>query len=111
MHDTVKIISLVALSLPPLIGLVGWPFIVLMSFMSFDAPGSISSPLTIGLFISVLAYPWLTLLGAKQTYQNVKTKEFRRCFQSLLLTYSGTFTVALMSMAIYVFCAGEFVCN
>lgn len=111
MHDWIKILIIVTLSLPPLLGVVAWPLVALMSFMSFDAPGSGDSPLTIGLVISTIAYPWPTLAGAKYTYKNIKAKEFSRCWQSVLLTYGGVLAITVMFVAIEVFCDGKLVCK
>lgn len=111
MHDQMKIGFIVVLSLPPLLGLVVWPLVALMSFMLFDAPGSEESPLTIGLAILTVAYPLPTLVGARCTYQNIKANQLSRCWQSVLLTYGGAFAIAIMDVAILVFCGGNLACK
>lgn len=111
MHDRMKIIFIVALGLPPLLGVVVWPFVALMSCMLFDAPGSSDSPLTIGLAILIFAYPAPTLAGARYTYKNIKAKQLSRCWQSMLLTYGGALAIAIMFVMLDVFCGGKLVCK
>ena len=111
MHDQMKIGFIMAFSLPPLLAVLVWPFVAVMSIMLFDAPGSENNPLTIGLAILTLAYPLPTLAGARYTYQNIKAKQLSRCWQSTLLTYAGVFAIATMVVMIGVFCGGKLACK
>lgn len=97
--------------LPPLIGIIAWPFISLLSFMAFDAPGSDSSPFTVGLVLSILMYPLPTLAGAWFTYQDIKKRDFSHCFLTVFLTYCGLFAIIILIEAIKIFCGNSFACR
>jgi hypothetical protein len=96
-------ILILLLNVPPLLGLIIWPFAAMMSPMIFDAPGSENNPLAWVSYYTVLAYPFLTITGAILSYFNCKGDFGRRCLASTLLTYSGVLAILLVSAVIAIF--------
>lgn len=97
-------------NLPPLAGVLVWPFVALMSFMSFDAPGSGASPLTWLLVVTVWFYPIPTIFGARETYKNCKNRKFGKCVVTSFITYSGVLAIAFASITLQLFCGGKLAC-
>ncbi len=86
------------LNLPPLLGLILWPFLVLVSPMFFDAPGSENNPLNWAFYYVVLAYPFPTIIGAIMSCYNwKKDADGRRWLASTLITYSGILAILLLA--------------
>ncbi|HWR00884.1 MAG TPA: hypothetical protein VN371_03400 [Chlorobaculum sp.] len=82
----------------PLFGVLLWPFLVMVSPMFFDAPGSENNPLNWAFYYVVLAYPFPTITGAIMSYHNWKRDaDGRRCLASTLLTYSGIMAILLIA--------------
>lgn len=95
-----------------LLGLVPWALIFLFSFMLFDAPGSESSPMTLGLFYSIASYPVLVavgLLGSSRLLRFNGEHHWRRRLVFLPLL-SPLFAV-LFLVAIEVLCQGHLNCR
>jgi hypothetical protein len=97
------------LNVPPLLGLIVWPFAAMMSPMIFDAPGSENNPVAWASYYTVLAYPFPTVAGAILSFYNYKGNIGGwRCFASTLVTYSGVLAILLIGVAIEIFKGGMF---
>ena len=111
MPNWAKKLLFLIISLPPLAGLLAWPFMVVLSVMFFDAPGSGESPLTFALGLAVWCYPMPTIMGARMTYDNINVSGFSKCLATTFITYSGILAIIFLYLAIEVFCNGAFSCG
>jgi hypothetical protein len=96
------------LNVPPLLGLIIWPFAAMMSPMIFDAPGSENNPLAWALYYTLLAYPFPTIIGAILSYFSCKGNIGWRCYASTVVTYSGVLAILLIDVVIRIFSGGSF---
>lgn len=89
-----------------LLGLIPWALVFFASAMLFDAPGSESSPLTLGLFYAIGLYPVLVVvglfLGSDQPPQWRRTMRF--------LPLASPVAAFFMFMAIDIVCSGKLAC-
>ncbi len=86
-------------NIPPLLGLLVWPFAVLVSPMIFDAPGSDTNPLAWAFYYTLWAYPLPTLIGGILTFRYCKQNRHSRCLFSTLITYSCVLAFLLETLA------------
>jgi len=110
MSDILKKTLVVGANIPPLLSLVSWPFMLLMSIFLFDAPGSTRSIPTLGLATTIWAYPLPVITGAILTYKAFRANDYGRCVQGTALSYSGALLVGIMYGVIVWVCGGQFVC-
>ncbi|MBV8331744.1 MAG: hypothetical protein JO192_03340 [Candidatus Eremiobacteraeota bacterium] len=79
-----------------------------MSFMMFDAPGSMESPLTVALFWSVLTSPVFCLLGAGVPWL-LRAKPYGMWL--FLLPFVDIAAAVVIVALVEYSCGGSFVCR
>ena len=103
-------ILLIILNLIFGIGVIGWPVGAFSIIFFFDAPGSTSNVLTIGLAISVLGYPVPAILGNLMFWVNRKKESTLNLAKMTLLSSSGYLTIFLFWLLLDSVCNGKFAC-
>lgn len=98
------------LNLPPLLGLLIWPFVILMSATLFDASGASTGWMTRLSVLAIWIYPIPTLAGPLLVYRHFKAGNPKRCYLWSLLSWSGGAFILLMFLMIDLFCQGQFGC-
>jgi hypothetical protein len=84
------------INIPPLLGVVLWPFLAMISYFIFDPPGSEKSWLVWTLHYALLAYPVPTVAGVILSWKKCKNNEYKPCFLYTLLTYSCLLLIILL---------------
>ena len=92
------------------IGVIAWPVGAFSSMFFFDAAGSMSNPLTIGLAISVLGYPVPAIFGNLAFWINRKQETTINLLKMTLLSGSGYFFILLFFWLLGSICNGKFAC-
>src|SRR5690606_1559511 len=94
------------------LGLLPWAAIFMFSFFLFDAPGSGSSPLTVGLFYAIASYPLLVIAGflASGGFWRARDDRHWRRFLAFLPLISPVAAVVFL-LAINALCRGQFSCR
>ncbi|GAA5215251.1 hypothetical protein ACFSJ3_12085 [Corallincola platygyrae] len=92
------------------IGIFAWPLGAFSSIFFFDAPGSMSNPLTIGLAISVLGYPIPAIFGNLAFWANRKKENNLELIKMTLVSGIGYFCVLLSWGLLSLICNGKFAC-
>lgn len=94
------------------LGLAPWVVVFLLGIMLFDAPGSDKSPLTQGLFYSILGYPLLTIAGffASSGFWRMRDERHWRRHLAFLPVLSILGAVVFL-LAIAYSCGGQFACT
>ena len=88
-----------------------WPFAAFVSIFMFDAPGSESNPITVGLAWSIWLYPIPVLLGSLLFFKYKKLNLHKQMLHSTYLSLSGPTVLVCFILALTVFCQGQFACN
>ena len=86
-------IILIILNLIFGIGVIAWPIGAFSSIFFFDAPGSTSNFLTIGLAFSVLGYPVPAILGNLAFWANRKKESSLDLAKITFLSSSGYLSI------------------
>ena len=94
-----------------LLGILAWPFVAFFSIFLFDAPGSTSSPITIGLAVSILAYPAPLLWWNTHFWKKWKTEATTKLAKYTVLSSTGYLFVLLFLTLLDLVCAGKYACN
>lgn len=101
------VIFALLLNLPPVLGLVAWPFVAMMSATIFDSGAGWMTWL---FALAISTYPVPTLAGVILVYRDLKAGEAKRCYTWSVLSWSGTAFILLMLLIINLFCQGRFNC-
>ena len=96
----------VALNLPAVVSIAGWPLAVLMAGFALDAPGT-NLP-TLLLVLSLGAYPFPMVPGFIITFIALKKGDYRRALKWTLISYSLPLLALAMWGVIVIFCKGRF---
>ena len=91
--------------------LVLWPMAAFVSIFMFDAPGSESNPITVGLAWSIWLYPIPVLFGTLLFFKYKKQNLHKQMLYNMYLSLSGPLMVACFILALMIFCQGQFACN
>ena len=103
-------IILIILNLIFALGVIAWPVGAFSSMFFFDAPGSMSNPLTIGLAISVLGYPVPAIFGNLAFWANRKHESTINLAKMTLLSSSGYLCILLFFWLLGSICNDKFAC-
>ena len=95
-----------------LLGLFPWALLFFLSIMLFEAPGSETSPLTVGLSYSIAAYPLLVVVGFFASSGFWRMRDDRHWRRHLaFLPLLSILATCLFFLAILQFCDGRFACS
>jgi hypothetical protein len=92
------------------LGVIAWPLGAFSSIFFFDAPGSTSNILVIGLAISVLGYPVPAILGNLAFWANRKKESVINLTKMTLLSSSGYLSVLIFWFLLGSICNGKLAC-
>jgi hypothetical protein len=90
--------------------LLCWPIAAFTSLFLFDAPGSESNPLALGLAFSIFIYPVVVLRGIKGFWKSRNSQDMVILTRYTMLSLSGPLLILLFGMLLNIICGGEFAC-
>lgn len=106
MSDMFKKILVIVANIPPVLGLIAWPVLCMMSALLGDS-SSTNLP-TLCLMLAVLVYPVPVLAGIWHTYKALRQNDYARCVRGTLISYSCALFIGAMICIIMWFCDGKF---
>ncbi len=106
--DILKKTLVIVVNVPPLMSLLGWSAMCMLSIFFFDS-GKTSLP-TLGLALAILVYPCPVCIGLWRTWKAYRSCDYAGCVRSTLLTYSGAIFIGVMFGIIMTICGGKFAC-
>jgi len=95
MRDWKAVGLAVLLHLPPVAGLLAWPFVAMMSVTLFDAAGSHVSLVVWLHVIAIWVYPLPVIAGTILTFKRWCSRNLEQYRYSILLSYAGVVSVFL----------------
>jgi hypothetical protein len=90
---------------------LAWPFLALMSILSFDAPGSENNPILLSMVTVALGYPMLYFFGATRARQKLKENEVSTALQFASLPVLAFVAFGVLYWLLKVMCGGTFTCR
>lgn len=108
MPDILKKALVIVANVPPLMSLLGWTAMCMLSILFFDS-GRTSLP-TLGLALAILVYPVPVCAGIWRTWKAFRSNDYAGCVRGTLLSYSCALFIGAMWGIIMWFCGGKFAC-
>ena len=93
------------------LGILAWPILFYMSVFLFDAPGSSSNPITVGLYWSLLWYPVPAVIGITLFFKNRDKGRVKEEIKYTLLGSSGYIAIVVCIILLEVLCDGQTGCK
>ena len=93
------------------LGVLAWPILFYMSVFLFDAPGSSSNPINIGLYWSLLLYPVPAIVGIIQFF---RVRDKGRIKDEIKYTFfgaSGYIAIIVFVVLLEAICNGQTACQ
>ena len=93
------------------LGIIPATFFAMMSIFMFDAPGSETSPLTLGFALGLLAAPMLLFVSARKGVKVVRNGNSSDLRLALGLPAALASWLLLMWLLLHAACGGSLVCH
>ncbi|WP_028109141.1 hypothetical protein, partial [Ferrimonas futtsuensis] len=91
-------------------GLLAWPVGMYATIFMFDAPGSMSNPITILLALSTIFYPAPVIIGNMAFWANKANNSPYELSKMTMLSASGYLVIIISTVLLNVICAGMYGC-